>query len=216
MKNRCNIRTKKGKLCKKYKSKNEICCSTHRKNNLCTICLDDIKQIKRLHCSHSFCSKCISKWIHIEQKDTCPLCREFLYIEEEYDAFEFCLYNKLLTIVVYYEYHIDSTNTNNTELIEYIEKIMFCDNAYDILRNPHTIMYHDEPIFEITNCINSYYNRIEWETIINYIKRRPELYSLFLNCELYCFNHYQIFDINNQGVIQDGKSYIYNFKINLI
>jgi hypothetical protein len=41
--------------------------------NVCVICLDDIKNRKRLKCNHTFCKKCISYWFMIDYR--CPVCR---------------------------------------------------------------------------------------------------------------------------------------------
>lgn len=41
----------------------------------CAICLDNIKdKMKTLPCHHSFCKKCIYKWL--KSSNTCPCCRK--------------------------------------------------------------------------------------------------------------------------------------------
>jgi len=37
----------------------------------CPICLEEIHNVKKLHCNHEFCSDCINQWT----KNSCPLCR---------------------------------------------------------------------------------------------------------------------------------------------
>lgn len=44
------------------------------KINLCTICLDNIEDEKKLKCGHSFCKNCILKWK--KESNTCPICRK--------------------------------------------------------------------------------------------------------------------------------------------
>lgn len=42
----------------------------------CFICMEnisDLENIKQMKCKHMFCSKCINKWLAINQ--TCPLCK---------------------------------------------------------------------------------------------------------------------------------------------
>lgn len=42
----------------------------------CFICMEnisDFENIKQMKCKHMFCSKCINKWLAINQ--TCPLCK---------------------------------------------------------------------------------------------------------------------------------------------
>lgn len=46
------------------------------KINLCTICLDNIKDEKKLTCEHSFCNNCILKWE--KESNTCPICRKLI------------------------------------------------------------------------------------------------------------------------------------------
>lgn len=51
------------------------------KNNECPICLQKIKYKIKTGCGHSFCDKCIVKYLLI--KNTCPMCRthcDFDYI----------------------------------------------------------------------------------------------------------------------------------------
>jgi len=42
-------------------------------DNLCSICLKQIKNKLTLNCSHSFCFDCLIKWLSI--KNNCCLCR---------------------------------------------------------------------------------------------------------------------------------------------
>ena len=180
MKNVCKIITKTGKICKKYKKKNCDSCSTHKPKEKCSICFENILKEKTLHCLHKYCSECISKWIYIEQKDTCPLCRNLINDIFKYDAFKYCLDNKFITTVCYNYYLID------TGLIsEYLDNI---------------IMF------------NSDYDHVEWNTIINHLKKEPEIYLLFLQSHRVNFIYYQLFDEHNQGI----NNVIYNYNIILV
>jgi len=212
-KNCCTFLTKKGRVCKKKNVKNGECCSSHLRN-ICSICTEYVTHQTKLHCNHSFCSKCISTWIHMEDKQTCPMCREFVSYDEQYNAFEYCKKNRMISIVVYYEYHIC-----NQELIDYVEEILNCDDADDYYRNPH--MNEDNfprlsNVFYETSNLDSYYDHVEWNSFINYLKNKPDLYDVFLESNRYTYTHCQKFDENNQGVIRNGISYIYSYKINLI
>ena len=99
--NLCKIVTKTGKICKKYNQNDCNGCSIHKPKEKCPICFENILRPKSLHCSHKYCSDCISKWIYMEQKYTCPLCRNLINEIEEYDAFEYCLDTNLITTVYY-------------------------------------------------------------------------------------------------------------------
>ena len=50
---------------------------------LCSICLESIKQSKKIVCNHTFCKKCINKWYTISNK--CPICRTILYKKHNYN-----------------------------------------------------------------------------------------------------------------------------------
>jgi hypothetical protein len=126
MKNLCKIITKSGKICKKYKEKNCNSCSTHKPKEKCVICFENIYRRKTLQCSHNFCLDCINKWIYIEQKETCPLCRNLISEDEEYDAFEYCLQNRLITKYQSYKYFII-----NEELQNFLDDIVVSHSDYD-------------------------------------------------------------------------------------
>lgn len=49
--------------------------------NVCPICMKSICNICTLECSHSFCYKCIEKWIYV--KENCPVCRSYISIQDE-------------------------------------------------------------------------------------------------------------------------------------
>jgi hypothetical protein len=168
LKNLCKTITKNGKVCKKYKQKNCNTCCVHKLKEECVICLNNIHIQKTLHCNHKYCLGCISKWIYIEQRFTCPLCRNFINQNEEYDAFEYCLQTRLITKYKSYELYI-----KNEELKIFLDDII---------------------------VLNSIYDHVEWNTILNYMRETPDMYSLFLNSEFYIYISYKLFDEHKQGV----------------
>jgi len=175
--NLCKTITKTGKICKKYKQKDCNSCSIHKPKEKCPICFENILRPKSLHCSHKYCSECISKWIYMEQKYTCPLCRNLINEIEEYDAFEYCLDIKLITTVCHNHFIIDAGLIS-----EYLENIIVFDSDYGY---------------------------VEWNTIINYLKKEPGIYLLFIQSQSMHSMYYQLFDEHNQGI----NNIIYNYRI---
>ena len=54
---------------------NETILNISNENNLCTICLDNIKEneyIYKLSCSHKYHIECLNRWV--KEKPKCPLC----------------------------------------------------------------------------------------------------------------------------------------------
>jgi hypothetical protein len=174
MKNFCKTITKNGKRCKKYKQKNYNTCSVHKPKEECIICLNNINNNiqKTLHCNHTYCLDCISKWIYLEEKNTCPLCRNFINEIEQYDAFEYCLQSKIITKYISYELYI-----KNEELKLFLDDIIVPGSIYD----------HIEWIM-IINYINESTDKL-------YL-----LYLLFLNSQIYNYISYRLFDEYQQGV----------------
>jgi len=179
MKNLCKTITKSGKVCKKYKEKNCNSCSVHKLKEKCSICFENILEEKSLHCNHKYCLGCISKWIYIEQKDTCPLCRNLINDIDKYDAVKFCLQTKFITKREYTVYFII-----NEELKKYLDDIIVVDSGYD---------------------------PVEWNTLINYIKLDPNMYSIFLNSSFNIFISYTLFDESIQGINNVIYEYVIRF-----
>lgn len=50
-------------------------------DNTCIICLEDIKQAKRLKCGHIFHLNCLRRWL--ETNVQCPTCRDKIELDEE-------------------------------------------------------------------------------------------------------------------------------------
>lgn len=58
---------------------NYILINTVKCDNICSICLDPTQKSYNFKCGHYFHNKCIITWI--ERHDTCPICRQKLYIK---------------------------------------------------------------------------------------------------------------------------------------
>ena len=59
----------------------------------CTICLEDIESnIEFLPCAHKFHETCIYNWLKI--KDTCPMCKIPIYIENPRQLSEYNVYRQ--------------------------------------------------------------------------------------------------------------------------
>ena len=58
-------------------------CHLHEPRETCEICYEEIPQSDMRHlelCSHSFCEKCIKKWLGsgLENSRKCPMCRTYI------------------------------------------------------------------------------------------------------------------------------------------
>jgi len=182
----CKKRCKNGKICKRSKLKNQMTCLSHKEKEDCVICFEKIKNNKSLDCQHTFCKPCISKWLYIEQKKSCPLCRNLVTNSELYDAFEYCLNENYIATVVYNEYYIESQ-----ELIDYV-----------FLKN--------------TESFYSYINETQWNEIINHIKLDEHILDLFINTEYIIRSNYIKAESDVDYTIINGRKFIYKFKFNLI
>ena len=66
--NQCQEITLKGQRCKKG-----INCNFHQ---ICSVCMDTIKNKIILDCGHKFCKDCINEWVISKMPDgSCPNCR---------------------------------------------------------------------------------------------------------------------------------------------
>ncbi len=45
----------------------------------CPICLNKTRDNLILNCNHKFCNSCLYKWIKVENKKTCPSCRDKIF-----------------------------------------------------------------------------------------------------------------------------------------
>jgi len=186
MKNLCRKITLSGKRCKKYKENNCDGCYLHKTLPDCSICYETIHQPYTLSCKHTFCSRCISKWIYLKEKDTCPLCRSFTTIEEELFTFKYCENNSLISLFIINIYSISDPDIKN-----YLQQL-----KPDI--NDH------------------YYDFTNWNIIINSLRLNQEIHEKFLNINSYTDTYYIEFDSERSVKDVDGKSYIYNYKFNFI
>lgn len=69
-------------------------------NNIkCSICLEEINDLCKTSCNHSFCYECLNEWLS-QNKNTCPMCRSKL---ERY------IFKDSITRII----TINSPNSNN-------------------------------------------------------------------------------------------------------
>jgi len=185
----CKRICKNGKICKRSKLKNETTCLSHKERENCVICSEKINNKKTLECNHTFCKPCISKWLFLEQKRTCPLCRDLVTNVELYDAFEFCLKQNYIATIVYNEYYIE-----NQELINHL-------------------------LLADTESFHSYVNETEWKEVINHIKLDQVIFDLFINSEyIITSNYIKVNESENEQNFTtiNGRKFIYKYKINVI
>ena len=185
----CKQICKNGKICKRSKLKNQMTCHSHKEKESCVICFEKIKNeksLESLNCKHTFCKPCISKWLYLEEKNSCPLCRDLVTNIELYNAFNFCLKENYIATVVYNEYYIE-----NQDLINYI-----------LLKNSGSFYY--------------YIDDSEWKELVDYIKLNVDMFELFINSEYITTSNYIKAESDVEYKIINERKYIYKFKINLI
>jgi len=56
---------------------------SQRRDDVCAICYEEMETAKVTLCGHLFHAVCLRKWLYVQ--NTCPLCHEILYAEEEVD-----------------------------------------------------------------------------------------------------------------------------------
>ena len=106
MSNRCNGVTKCGKRCKLKRRKEEevVYCKLHEnQKKICSICLNLIDKKIILDCEHTFCKKCILKWLCINSN--CPMCRGNINNNIMHQSINFGLKNKIILLID--EYHVN-------------------------------------------------------------------------------------------------------------
>ena len=181
-KNLCGLITESGKRCKQYKKKNCDSCWVHQPKTDCTICFETIREKYTLHCGHSYCQRCISKWIYLLNNQTCPLCRTEVEYKADYDSFEYCLDNLMLTNYVVSEFTI-----TDDSLISHIK-----------------LMIHED---------GHYYDFENWQILLKHITSNPEMYIKWAGSRCTIYTRYREHDPENPGVIVDGRSYTYSYRL---
>ncbi len=49
-------------------------------NETCSICLDNSNHnVVSTYCNHKFHYTCISRWINLQNSNSCPMCRKLIY-----------------------------------------------------------------------------------------------------------------------------------------
>jgi hypothetical protein len=183
----CKSITKKGKKCKKYKQKNCDTCWNHKTpKDICTICFEGCQNKKTLKCGHNFCINCISKWIYLEGKKTCPLCRAEVNYSEEYDAFEYCIDNQLISIFVQNQYIID-----DQELIDYIKTFIDEDGHLYNRTNWNIILNH----LKLDTRLYLKFLNIGYIISYTYVIYNYDEPGIIINGRSYIYNYQIIFDL---------------------
>lgn len=166
----------------------------------CSICLEDIKFLStkiELSCGHSFHEKCISKWYKLNEKKTCPYCRNSIkepYMfnmiknrENEYYKFK----HKKKTIKIN-DYNIDYYNmllNKNAIPFSWVEQNI---TIFNTLKN------READIILPTYILNI---KRQEELIISFYARLYILFSKKKKIELQkkkCINGYIFFDTDEE------------------
>ena len=182
--NLCGVITKSGEKCKGYKKKNCDSCWVHQHKHDCSICFETIIEKYTLQCGHSYCQRCISKWIYLLNNQTCPLCRADVESEADYDSFEYCLDNLMLT-----NYVINQFNITDQSLIDYIKLIIHEDGHYYDLENWQLILKYIKTDPEM--CI-------KWATnnsiiYTRYVEYNPENPGVIVDGRSYTYGYRFVF-----------------------
>ena len=145
---RCCGITKHGKICKKKKLKNNAFCGIH---NLCVICLDQCVDEKKLVCRHTFCKKCISKWIAVEINSSCPICRREVSYKENDECINYAFHNKLLSRVNIHQYILSDPQLNfiSKQILE--EDTSYTISEWTLFKN-YIKNVHPEMEEMLNNC----------------------------------------------------------------
>lgn len=146
---RCHGTTNCGKTCKR-KRETDFCKTHEYQNENCSICLNYIRRKVLLDCEHSFCEKCIYKWMCT--KPSCPMCRKNITNQHLNDSIKFGVKNKLIVIVEENFISISDLSIEDQEFIslfgininefmgeeEWIETIEYIDKSIKFDIKTHT------------------------------------------------------------------------------
>lgn len=165
---RCEATTLRGTRCKKNHIVNTPFCIIHnsvpKKKIDCGICLENtFKSVKLENCAHSFCKKCIYKWLY--EHDSCPICRASVNISERATAREYCIHAGVVVPVQIKFLHFDEELriTEQTKLVlqgllcTQFDGYEFSEEQYSLFLNYVTELYKHYPVryAGIVNALNS-------------------------------------------------------------
>ena len=92
----------------------------------CSICYENIKDKRTLKCDHSFCKRCISKWI--EKSNSCPCCRTKIVVKCHMcrNGCSQCMIGKINIYELFNELDEYFHNKNQTAINETLHLIDLC------------------------------------------------------------------------------------------
>lgn len=99
-------------------------------DNICSICLDHVKEPKELSCSHIFCKLCITNWLKIHK--SCPYCRKVICKKLNKMEYKIQQDNERFLKHLYYMRGIYQQTNNIDMLYEVYRKIDICEECQRI------------------------------------------------------------------------------------
>ena len=97
---------------------------------VCSICLDVVKEPKKLSCSHVFCKLCIDNWIKI--KKSCPCCRTMICKKLAKKQCKIENENEKFLEHLYYIRDVYQQTNNSDMLYQVYRKIDICEECQRI------------------------------------------------------------------------------------
>lgn len=95
--------------------------------NVCSICLDVVKEQKELSCSHIFCTLCINNWFKIHK--SCPYCRKVICKKHSKMQSKIQLENEKFLEQLYYIRDVYQQTNNTDMLYQVYKKIDMCEEC---------------------------------------------------------------------------------------
>ena len=94
-------------------------------NDICSVCLDNIKDPTILVCEHVFCGSCIKKWLQIHK--SCPCCRRIICRKHDRSQYKIDVENKKFLEHLYYLLDVYHESNNADKLYQIYLKIDVCE-----------------------------------------------------------------------------------------
>ena len=114
---KCNGKTQCGKRCKLKRKFNDFCSFHEYQRETCVICVQQIKSKTILDCEHSYCKKCILKWMC--NNFSCPLCRQPITKDRlKIQSINYGIRNKLVKIMEQCYLTISALSDEEQEILE--------------------------------------------------------------------------------------------------
>jgi len=96
--------------------------------NVCSICLDVVKEQKELSCNHVFCKICINKWLKINK--SCPCCRMMICKKLTKTQCKIQKENEKFLEHLYYIRDVYQQSNNIYKLYLVYKKINICEECH--------------------------------------------------------------------------------------